>query len=119
MCEGDDKIPTFPNEVNPNPVTALDMQTKDGAILRFKLPEVLQSRFMWAVGKMLASLDVPLDIELPPSLGHLDQEWLTEIISNFMDEQSEQPGDNIDRERQWSSDDLAAYIIRKKNERDD
>ena len=56
---------TQPRPIKDNPVVALDMHTKDGATLRFKLPEISQLDFMSAIGKMLAELDVPLDVELP------------------------------------------------------
>lgn len=60
----DEIIPTF-NEIGSNPLTALDMVTRDGVILRFKLPSVQQSRVMVAMCRLLASLGVELDIELP------------------------------------------------------
>ncbi|MDP2727861.1 MAG: hypothetical protein Q8P59_10000 [Dehalococcoidia bacterium] len=59
-------IPNFPNELPPgNPVTALDVHTKAGTVLRFNLGEVQQSRFMAAIGELLARLGVELDISLP------------------------------------------------------
>lgn len=59
-----EKIPEFKNEVGENPVTAIDLVMRDGVILRFKLPLVQQSRVMVAMGRLLASLNVELDIEL-------------------------------------------------------
>jgi len=58
-------IPEFPNEINSNPVVAIDLLMRDGVVLRFKLPAVQQSRVMWAMGALHASLDVDLDLELP------------------------------------------------------
>jgi hypothetical protein len=62
------KIPEFPNETNSNPVVAIDLQTKAGVVLRFAMPDVQQSRVMVAMGRLLADLDVPLDLSLPDPL---------------------------------------------------
>ena len=59
------EIPNFPNEVNPNPIIAIDLRTKEGTVLRFKLPEIQQARVMWAMGKLLASVGAEIDLELP------------------------------------------------------
>ena len=60
------KIPEFPNEINPNPVTALDMRTQDGTTLRFAFhPSIQQSNMMAALGLLHALLDVELNIQLP------------------------------------------------------
>lgn len=68
-----DKIPNF-NEAGPgNPVTAIELRMKDGAVLRFRLPDVQQSRVMWAIGKLLAGLEVPLDLEIPPQPGEQER----------------------------------------------
>lgn len=51
-------IPEFPNEAGPgNPVTALDILTQDGVVLRwtFEAP-IQQSRVMMALGALFASL---------------------------------------------------------------
>ena len=60
-------IPEFPNEVNPNPVVAIDLIMKDGPVLRFEMGEVQQARVMWAMGRLLAELGVELNISLPES----------------------------------------------------
>ena len=60
-------IPEFPNEVNPNPVVAIDLRMKDLVVLRFNLGEVQQSRVMWAMGELLQHLGVALDISFPVS----------------------------------------------------
>ena len=60
-------IPEFPNEVNPNPVVAIDLHMKDHMVLRFSMGEVQQSRVMWAMGKLLQDLGVDLDISMPES----------------------------------------------------
>ena len=60
-------IPEFPNEVNPNPVVAIDLRMKDHVVLRFEMGEVQQARVMWAMGKLLAELGVDLDISFPKS----------------------------------------------------
>ena len=60
-------IPTFPGEVNPNPVVAIDLRMKDGSVLSFNLPDVQQSRVMWGMGGLLARLDVDLDVSFPGS----------------------------------------------------
>lgn len=57
-------VPWF-HEERSNPVTALDMQTSDGATLRFKLPEVQQARVMAAMGELHGRLGVELDVVLP------------------------------------------------------
>ena len=59
------KIPEFSNEVNPNPVVAIDLRMRDGVVLRFAMPDVQQSRVMVGMGRLLADLDVPLDLALP------------------------------------------------------
>lgn len=59
------KIPNFPNEIGANPVVAIDLHMRDGAILRLKMPDVQQSRVMVAIGRLAADLDVPLDFTLP------------------------------------------------------
>jgi len=53
------KIPHFPNEIGGNPVVAIDLRMRDGAILRLKMPDVQQSRVMVALGQLVADLDVP------------------------------------------------------------
>ncbi|MDP3062121.1 MAG: hypothetical protein Q8O40_02730 [Chloroflexota bacterium] len=65
------KIPEFPNEVNANPVVAIDLRMKDGVVLRLKMPDVQQTRVMVAIGRLAADLDVPLDFSLPDQ--HEDQ----------------------------------------------
>lgn len=62
------KIPDF-HECGSNPVTALDIQMKDGATLRLCLPDVQQSRVMAAIGRLAAQLDVPLEWDLPGKEG--------------------------------------------------
>ncbi len=59
------RIPDFNELPAGNPVTAIDLHTRDGLILRFELGEVQQSRVMWAIGGMLAELGAPLEITLP------------------------------------------------------
>lgn len=59
------KIPNFPNEINSNPVVAIDLRMKDGAVLRLNMPDVQQSRVMVALGRLAVALDVPLDFDLP------------------------------------------------------
>ena len=61
-------IPEFLNEVNPNPVVAIDLWMKDGPVLRFEMGEVQQARVMWAMGQLLANLGVELNISFPESL---------------------------------------------------
>lgn len=63
-------IPMIPGEEGSNPVVAIDLLTQDGATLRFRLPAVQQSRIMIAMGKLLTSLDVDLDVELPMTTWH-------------------------------------------------
>ena len=58
-------IKPFANSSRDNPVTAIDLQTKDGTVLRFRLPEIQQERVMWAIGVLHHSLGVGLDLELP------------------------------------------------------
>ena len=60
-------IPEFPNEMGSNPVVAIDLRFRDDFILRFEMPDVQQSRVMLAMGQLLASLDVELNISLPES----------------------------------------------------
>ena len=62
-------IPHFPNEMGPgNPVTALDLRTKDGTTIRWVFDEpIQQSRMMMAMGRLFANLgleEMPA-IELP------------------------------------------------------
>lgn len=59
-------IPEFEGEMNPNPVTALDMVTADGTLLWFAfVPPIQQSRMMWALGRLHAELGVSIDLQLP------------------------------------------------------
>ena len=51
---------------NDNPVIAIDIHMKDGAVLRLNMPNVRQARVMAALGRLAADLDVPLNITLPP-----------------------------------------------------
>ncbi len=60
------KIPEFPNEINPNPVTALDMRTQEGTALRFAFhPPIQQSKMVASLGFLHALLDLELNIQLP------------------------------------------------------
>ena len=60
------KIPEFPDEINSNPVTALDMRNQDGTTLRFAFhPPIQQSKMVAALGLLHALLDVEVNIQLP------------------------------------------------------
>ncbi len=60
------KITEFPNQINPNPVTALDMRTQEGTALRFAFhPPIQQSKMVAALGLLHALLDVEVNIQLP------------------------------------------------------
>ena len=59
------KIPEFPDEINSNPVTALDMRNQDGTTLRFAFhPPIQQSKMVAALGLLHALLDVEVNIQL-------------------------------------------------------
>lgn len=53
-------IPEFPNEVNGNPMTAVEMHTRDGSNLQWSFdPPIQQSRAMAAFGEMFSRLGLP------------------------------------------------------------
>lgn len=60
-------IPEFPNEVNPNPVTAIDLRTEQGVTLRWHFdPPVQQSRMMLALGGLFAQVSEEMpELSLP------------------------------------------------------
>lgn len=60
-------IPDFPNEVNPNPVTAIDLLTEQGVKLRWSFDApIQQSRMMMAIGGLFARLsEVMPEFSLP------------------------------------------------------
>ena len=57
---------TLRNEINPNPVTALDMRNQDGTTLRFAFhPPIPQFKMVAVLGLLHALLDVEVNIQLP------------------------------------------------------
>lgn len=80
-------IPEFPNEVNPNPVTAIDLRTEQGVTLRWHFdPPVQQSRMMLALGGLFAQVSEEMpELSLPvegPTLNDVDLWGLQEALQH-------------------------------------